>query len=260
MNLTDSADIPAIIGSNMAHQSGLTENDIVTLRWRDANGTFEARDIRIAGVFRTFVPTVDAGQIWLPLDILQKITLNSGKVSLLVKSKEVSVVPVDGWNFKDVDELTRPLRETLRSKTVGQSVFYVIFLLLALLAVFDTQTLSIFYRQREIGTFVALGMTKKEVMGLFTLEGTMNAILAIALGAVYGVPMFLYFAVNGIPMPSGTSDFGVAIADKIYPAFPPKLIIGTILFIILITAWVSYLPARKIVKMNPTDAIKGKIQ
>lgn len=260
MNPTDSADIPAIIGSNMAHQSGLTENDIVTLRWRDANGTFEARDIRIAGVFRTFVPTVDAGQIWLPLDILQKITLNSGKVSLLVKSKEVSVVPVDGWNFKDVDELTRPLRETLRSKTVGQSVFYVIFLLLALLAVFDTQTLSIFYRQREIGTFVALGMTKKEVMGLFTLEGTMNAILAIALGAVYGVPMFLYFAVNGIPMPSGTSDLGVAIADKIYPAFPPKLIIGTILFIILITAWVSYLPARKIAKMNPTDAIKGKIQ
>ena len=102
-------------------------------------------------------------------------------------------------------------------------------------------------------------MTKKEVVRLFTLEGTMNAILAIVLGAVYGIPLFIYFAVNGIPMPSGTSDFGVAISDKIYPAFPPKLIVGTILFIILVTAWVSYLPARKIVKMNPADAIRGKI-
>lgn len=259
MNPTDSTDIPAIIGSNMAHQAGLTENDIVTLRWRDANGTFEAQDIRIAGVFKTFVPTVDGGQIWLPLDLLQKMTLNPDKATLLIKSKEVNEALVAGWNFKDVKELTKTLRETLRSKAVGQSIFYVIFLLLALLAIFDTQTLSIFYRQREIGTFVALGMTKKEVVRLFTLEGTMNAILAIVLGAVYGIPLFIYFAVNGIPMPSGTSDFGVAISDKIYPAFPPKLIVGTILFIILVTAWVSYLPARKIVKMNPADAIRGKI-
>ncbi len=133
-------------------------------------------------------------------------------------------------------------------------------MLLGLLAVFDTQTLAIFRRQKEIGTFVALGLTQKEVVRLFTLEGTMNAILAIVVGAVYGVPMFIYFSTKGIPMPSGSSSFGIAIADKIYPAFPPQLIIGTIALIVVLTAFVSYLPAKKISKMNPTDAIRGKIQ
>lgn len=255
-----SADIPVIIGTGMAHQTGLKENDIVTLRWRDANGTFEAQDIRVAGIFNTFVPAVDLGQIWLSLETLQQLTLNYDKATLLIKSKDVGPTSAEGWIFKDVNELTKTFRETLRTKMVGQSIFYIIFLLLALLAIFDTQTLAIFYRQREIGTLVALGMTKREVMGLFTLEGTMNAALAIVLGSLYGVPLFIYYAVNGIPMPSGSSDFGLAIADKIYPAFPPKLIVGTVVFILLITALVSYLPARKIVKMKPTDAIRGKIQ
>ena len=256
----DSTEINAIIGSAMANQTGLKENDFVTMRWRDANGTFEALDVRISGIFKTFVPAVDVGQIWLSLETLQNITLNQEKATILVKSKEIESQTIDGWNFKNVEELTRTLRETLQSKVIGQSIFYIIFLLLGLLAVFDTQTLSIFRRQREIGTFVALGMTQKDVIRLFTLEGTMNAVLAIILGAIYGIPIFIYYAKSGIPMPSGTSEFGVAISDKIYPAFPPLLIFGSILIILLATALVSYLPARKIARMSPTDAIRGKIQ
>lgn len=256
----DSTEINAIIGSAMANQAGLKENDYVTMRWRDANGTFEAQDVRISGIFKTFVPAVDVGQIWLSLEKLQKMTLNQGKATILVKSKEVKPQTIDGWNFKNVDELTQTLRETLQSKVIGQSIFYIIFLMLGLLAVFDTQTLSIFRRQREIGTFVALGMTQKDVIRLFTLEGTMNAVLAVLLGAIYGIPIFIYYAKYGIPMPSGTSEFGVAISDKIFPAFPPLLILGSILIILLATALVSYLPARKIARMSPTDAIRGKIQ
>ena len=256
----DTTDIPAIIGSGMEKKSGLKEKDIVTLRWPNANGTFEAQDIRIANVFRTFVPTVDAGQIWISLPTMQKMLLTPDAATIILKSKEAKIQEVPDWNFKNVNDLTATIRETIQAKTVGQSIFYVIFLLLALLAIFDTQTLSIFRRQREIGTFVALGMTQKEVVRLFTLEGTMNAVLAIILGAVYGVPLFIYTALKGIPMPSGSSDFGVAIADKIYPAFPLQLIVGVILFILAITAFVSYLPARRIAKMKPTDAIRGKIQ
>ncbi|VBB45740.1 Similar to lipoprotein releasing system transmembrane protein [uncultured Paludibacter sp.] len=256
----DSTDILAIIGTGMAKQSGLKKDDVVTLRWRDTNGTFEAQDIRIAGIFSTFVPSVDAGQIWLSLPVLQKMMLKPDAATILIKSKDVQQKDVAGWNFKTVDELTKTIKETIQAKTIGQSVFYLIFLLLALLAIFDTQTLSIFRRQREIGTFVALGMTQREVVRLFTLEGTMNAVLATALGAVYGIPLCAYYAVNGIPMPSGTSDFGIAISDKIYPAYPPQLIFGVIIFIVLITALVSYLPARRIAKMKPTDAIRGKIQ
>ncbi len=60
---------------------------------------------------------------------------------------------------------------------------------MAMLAVFDTQVLSIFRRQKEIGTYVALGMTRGQVVKLFTIEGAMHSVLAALVGAVYGIPL-----------------------------------------------------------------------
>lgn len=255
---SDDGTTPAIIGYGMAKQAGLNKGDYLTLRWRDAHGTFAAEEIYIADLFSTFVPAVDNGQLWLPLETLQQMILKPDAATIIIRSEAHPVAAAEGWIFKSTDELTRTLRETLRAKRVGQSIFYIIFLLLGLLAVFDTQMLAIFRRRREIGTFVALGMTQKEVIWLFTLEGTLNAVLAVILGVIYGIPVFFYFSKQGIPMPADVSDFGVAISDKIYPAYPLTLVMGSLLLIISITALVSYLPARKIARMNPTDAIKGK--
>ncbi|MDD4971190.1 MAG: FtsX-like permease family protein [Paludibacter sp.] len=251
-------DIPVIIGVHMAKQANLKVNDLVTLRWRDVNGTFEAIDIRVAGIFKTPVPTVDVGQIWLPLDQLQKMTLRPDLSTILIASTDIPVQNIKEWPFKDKNELTKQTVAMLKAKSNGYNVLYTIFFLLALIAIFDTQTLSIFRRQREIGTLVALGMTRRQVMGLFTLEGTMNAVLAILVGTLWGLPLFISFSTYGIHIPMDVSSFGIPMADRMYPVFTPKLIIGTMSLIIFITAVVSYLPARKIARMNPTDAIRGK--
>ena len=251
-------DIPVIMGAHMAKQANLKVNDLVTLRWRDVNGTFEAIDIRVAGIFRTTVPTIDLGQIWLPLDQLQKMTLQPNTSTIIIKSGEVASKKITAWPYKDQTELTKDTAAMIKAKSNGYNVFYTIFFLLALIAIFDTQTLSIFRRQREIGTLVALGMTRKQVVTLFTLEGTMNAFLAIIVGTIWGLPLFIAAGVYGIHMPVDVSSFGVPIADRMYPFFTPNLIIGTISLIVVITALVSYLPARKIARMNPTEAIRGK--
>jgi len=251
-------EIPVIMGTHMAKQADLKLNDLVTLRWRDVNGTFEAIDIRVAGIFKTTVPTVDIGQIWMSLEQLQKMTLQPNASTLLIKSQEVPVQNLTGWPFKNQTELTKQTTAMIKAKSNGYNVFYTIFLLLALIAIFDTQTLAIFRRQREIGTLVALGMTQREVAGLFTLEGTMNAILAIVVGTIWGLPLFIAFSVYGIHIPMDVSSFGIPVADRMYPIFSPYLIIGTVTLIVVTTAMVSYLPAYKIARMNPTDAIRGK--
>ena len=70
--------------------------------------------------------------------------------------------------------------------------------MLAWLAIFDTQVLSIFRRQKEIGTYIAMGMTKRQVVGIFTVEGAMHSILAVIVGAIYGVPLFIQQSAKGI--------------------------------------------------------------
>ena len=137
---------------------------------------------------------------------------------------------------------------------------FLILLLLALLAVFDTQVLSIFRRQKEIGTYIALGYTRGQVVGLFTIEGTMHAILAAILSLVYGLPFLAWMAKSGLRMPIDTSEFGMAIAQTLYPVYPAGLIIMTIITVTTATAVVSYWPSRRISRMNPTDALRGKLQ
>lgn len=251
-------DIPVIMGAHMAKQANLKVNDLVTLRWRDVNGTFEAVDIRVAGIFTTSVPTVDVGQIWLPLEKLQNMTLQPNASTIMIKSVEVPPQNIAAWPFKDKIELTKETAAMIKAKSDGYNVFYAIFFLLALIAIFDTQTLSIFRRQREIGTLVALGMTQRQVVGLFTLEGTMNAVLAVIVGTIWGLPLFIALGVYGIHIPIDVSSFGIPMPDQMYPFFTPKLIIETISLIIVVTALVSYLPAHKIARMKPTDAIRGK--
>ena len=257
----DSEEITAIIGTRQAKSAGVQAGDYVLIRWRDVNGTFDATEVRITGIFNTSVPAIDQGQVWIPLTTLQEITGMQGEATMVVVDnppEEGSTLA--GWDFKGHDFLFKELEEMIQMKSVGGSIFYLIILALALLAVFDTQVLSIFRRQREIGTYIAMGMTRKQVVGIFTVEGGMHAILAVVLGAVYGFPLLLWTQKSGIKMPEGTDEFGMAAAEHMYPFYSLALVIGTIILVMLATTIVSYMPSRKISKMNPNDAIRGKIQ
>jgi putative ABC transport system permease protein len=254
-------ELPAIIGTGMAESTGLRKGDRVTLRWRDKNGAFDATEITIAGVFKTNVPTVDGGQVWIPLDKLQQMMMLPGEATVVVVSDTERIWPQENdWNFKTQGLLLEDIDKIIKTKTVGGAIVWGILLMLAMLAVFDTQVLSIFRRQKEIGTYIALGMTRGQVVALFTAEGALHSVLAALLGAVYGIPLLALQAVKGISFPATSKDFGISMADRIYPQYSAGLIIATVLLIMLTTTVVSYWPSRKISKMKPTDALRGKMQ
>ena len=257
----DSEEITAIVGTRLASSAGLETGDYLLIRWRDKNGTFDATEVTIAGIFKTAVPAVDQGQVWISLTKLQEISGMPGEATLVVvNNPQEEEVSISGWEFKGHDFLFKELEDMIKTKSVGGSIFYLIILALSLLAVFDTQVLSIFRRQREIGTYIAMGMTRKQVVGIFTVEGGMHAILAVLLATVYGFPLLLWTQRTGIKMPEGTDEFGMAAAEHMYPYYSMALILGTVILVMLATTIVSYMPSRKISKMNPNDAIRGKIQ
>lgn len=253
--------IPAIIGTTMAENNNLKAGDEVMIRWRDANGIFDAAEICITAVFKTNVPTVDVAQIWIPIEKLRSMLLLPGEATLLTFRDQNKIrTEVTGWELMTFKALTEDIEKMIKTKSAGQSVFYTILLLLAMLAIFDTQVLSIFKRQREIGTYIALGYSRREVVGLFTVEGAMHAILATLLAAVYGIPFLYWQSKTGLTLAVKGSDYGFTIADTMYPVFTTGLVAATILIVLLTTTFVSYLPSRRIAKMNPTEALKGKLQ
>ena len=250
---------PALIGTRMARDTGLKVGDLATVRWRDARGTFDAEEIRIVQVMNTSVQTVDVGQIWLPLERLRRMARMETEATLIVVSQAAPAPAIAGWNFKDQDFLLADLTEMVRMKNLGGAVGYMILLFLAMLAIFDTQVLSIFHRRKEIGTLMALGLTRGSVIRMFTMEGAFNAVLAALVGAAYGIPLLGYLATAGVPLPASFDAAGFALGEKMYPAYSTMLVIVTTTVVLAVTTVVSYLPTRQIARLKPTDALRGRL-
>lgn len=248
----------AIIGKRMAESAKLGIGDKLLIRWRDKNGTFDARDIVITSIFKCDVPSADKGQFYLRLDVLQKMAGLNNEATLLISGADIDLNKFERWEFKDSGFLLADMDKIIQTKKGGGIIMEGLLLIIALIAIFDTQVLSIFRRQKEIGTYIALGLTRMQVVGIFTIEGAAHSILATILGAAYGIPLFLMLDKVGIPMKAAQVT-DLAVAESIFPYYSIGLIIVTIVIVVISATVVSYLPARKISKMKPTDALKGKL-
>ena len=90
--LQESIEVPALIGKRMAKNNHLQEGDIITVRWRDVNGTFDAQNLKIAGVFDCNVPTVDNNQLWIPLQDLQAMKQLPAHATLFIKGPDFPAI------------------------------------------------------------------------------------------------------------------------------------------------------------------------
>lgn len=258
----DSDDIRAVIGSRMATSSSLNKGDRVVLRWRDKNGVFDAREIVISDIFVNQVPSSDVGQIWVSIYDLYRMTdIDNSATMFVISDKSSHDIPsVDGWIYKDRMLLIQDIIAMEQAAKMESLVIFIILISISLLAVFDTQTLSIFKRKREIGTYVAMGMTQKGVVRLFTIEGTLYSILGVLLALIWGTPLLWLFEKKGFPIPSAYSDMMTGLGDAIYPAFKPASIIEIIVIVVALSSLISYLPARKIARQNIVLSLKGKTE
>jgi putative ABC transport system permease protein len=258
---SDTNVIPGIIGIRMSKSTGLKEGDYVSARWRNIKGTFDAGDIKIIKVVEVSTPSADKDRIWIQLDKMQKMMYAPGEASIIVLNKNIKVIPANSgdWLFRDKEFLLKDINDNIERKKIYSSFMYVILIGMALLAIFDTQVLSIFKRGKEMGTLMALGMTRMKVIILFTLEGCITGILAFIAGSIYGIPLLYFLAKKGIMLPKMVQQSQYALGLMFYPKYGFRLYLVTALIVFTSVIIISYLPAHRITKLKPGDALKGKI-
>ena len=64
---------------------------------------------------------------------------------------------------------------------------------------------------------------------------------------------------SGIKLPETSDNYGYAIGEKLFPAYTLGLIVGTVILVLIITTIVSFIPTRRIARLKPTDALRGKL-
>ena len=250
--------IPILIGRGMSKYTKLSIGDTFIIRWMDDNRTYDAGLGEIVFIMDSDNFKIDFGHIWLPIEKMQKMFSMENESTYVVFDDKINPHSAGDWIKRDVKYLIRDMETIIEQDRPNAIMIYIILLSLAAMGIFNAQTLSIFRRKKEIGTLMALGMHKRKVVLLFTIEGAMNAIFAIILTILLFGPLLYYFSIYGVPLPIDYSDMGLIIAKRLIPIYSIPLLIATALIVFLILLLVSYLPSRKISKMHPVDAIRGK--
>ena len=259
----DESTIPVLIGRGMANYAKLEVSDSFTIRWLDDNHTYDADEGMVVHIMDTENFKVDLVHIWIPLDRAQAmLAVESDEATYVTYAEGLSVMDNIGeWIPRDVKYLIRDMEALIAADEPNARIIYVILLALAAMGIFNAQVLSIFRRGKEIGTLMALGMTRSRVVGLFTLEGGLNAFLAAIMTVIFFGPVLWYFGAYGIHLGIDYSEgqMGLIMAKRLIPVYSIGLLTITTIIISIIVLIVSYMPSRRIAKMKPTDALRGKV-
>jgi len=251
--------IPVLIGKGMASDTKMEVGDTFTIRWLDADRTYDADEGTVIYIMDTENFKLDLGHIWIPLSKAQAMLAMEGNATYVTYKKGVPPVQDRGdWIPRDINYLVQDMEAIIEADKPGAQIMNMILLALAAMGIFNAQVLSIFRRGREIGTLMAIGMTRSRVVGLFTLEGGLNAVLAAVATLIFFGPVLWYFGVYGIPLPIDYTEMGLIMAKRLMPVYTVGLVFSTTALISIIVLIVSYLPSRRIAHMKPTDALRGK--
>ncbi len=250
--------VPALIGTGMAKTTKLKAGDVFQLRLKDSAGAFRALELRVSEVMDCPVPSLDAGTVWVDLNALREARLLPDVATVLVlRDRSLQSISAPRYELITEKEFFADLNEMVMTKAVGQAFLFVLMIFLAMLAIYDTQALAIFKRRKEIGMLSALGMTKGQITRLFTLEGALYMLFACVVTLVMGFPLFWYFAVKGFSLP-GDANFGMVGFDRpLLFVYPLPLILFTLVLMFILTAFVSWLPVRRIASLNVMESLKG---
>ena len=130
--------------------------------------------------------------------------------------------------------------------------FGAIGMIVAVLGMFNTLTISLLERTKEIGLMIALGGRNRDMRKLFIFEAVLLSVIGAAIGIILAVlsGLVINFVMNSFAHRRGVTDSFTLFAN------PPLLILGTLGFMLLVGLAVVYFPARRAEHIDPIDALR----
>lgn len=259
--LPDNEPDAALLGKGLAEAMKVRPGDYVTLMTPTVTGSLNAIDVRVAGIFQTGVKELDERAVKMPLAGAQQLLQTTRVEKLLVFLRDTETTAAVR---ADIEQRKWPIE--IKSWSELASFYHQVVLLyngifgflglivfaVVVFSVANTIVMSIFERTREIGTLMAIGITRGRVWRMFFLEGLMTGLLGGLLGVAAGA--LIAFLINSgnvmLPPPPGyTVGYRLTILLQ-----PPVL--ATAFLISVVTATLSsILPALKASRLKIVDAL-----
>lgn len=202
-------------------------------------------------------PDVGTPVIYVPFIDLRSLGVNRfSQIKLVVNdptnlAKVRATLGANGYATVSVADTVAQIDKLFVSLRMVLAILGTVALAVAALGMFNTLTVSLLERTREVGLMKAMGMKSSEVKELFLTEsmimGFFGGILGLIAGAVFGQLISLLLSVFSVIK-------GVGMVNISY--IPPTLIITVLLLSIFVGMLTGYFPAKRATKISALNALR----
>ena len=195
----------AWLGDKLASYMQLGIGDTIVLISQGYHATTAAGKYEIKGIVKIPLPDIDNKIIYLPLDICQEL-FNAGNnitsLALAVNNNKDRAISetVSRLNSMVSDQQRimewREMNEVMVSQMdaddkSGQIMLGILYLVIAF-GVFGTVLMLTAERKREFGVLVAIGMQKKKLTSVMSLEMLLIGLMGVLAGTAFATILILY--------------------------------------------------------------------
>jgi putative ABC transport system permease protein len=250
-------------GEQLARSLDLKPGASVSLLSATQRGNQNALDAEVAGTLTLNIPFAGKRAAVTTLGYAQQLLRMPGRVTEyavavndLDRAAEVAAA-VRAALGPDYDVVTWQQRDPDASAFVGRlrvilAIISVVFFVLILSGIVNTMLMSVYERVREIGTMLAVGVRRSQVMVMFLAEATALGLVTSAVGAALGGAVVFYLSRKGVMLtPPGQKP------EAIYPFVTFMNVALAIAAASIGAALAALYPAFRASRLKPVDALRS---
>jgi ABC-type lipoprotein release transport system permease subunit len=260
---------PILIGEKLAGKLDVKPGSKLVVTCLDLNFQPVYYQFRVGGIFRTVSTAYDESIAFINRSDLLEITglppdaahevaiyLSSGEASGPYASELDNALP--NLTAQEWHEVMPELGYLTETMDLYMYIFMLVILLALGFGIVNTMLMVVLERIKEIGMLMAVGMNKRRIFGMIMLETVFLSLTGGVIGIALGSAVSLHFANTGIDL---TALYGEGLASYgydafVYTAITPGMVITTTLLVVLTGILASVYPARKALKLNPSEALQ----
>ena len=263
-DLSDQHKHGVVVAEGLAKKLDLQPGSGAVVMTTTLAGQMNLLDVDVAGIYRSRSKATNERGIRLPLGIAQRLydTDKADRIVVLLEGwektepvrkhlqKKISEAGLD-CEIKSWDVLSRSYSAVKKMFDAIFGFIFIIVFTVVVMSVVNTMGMTVLERTREIGTLRALGLKRRGVALLFSIEGSMIGFLGSVTGLIINI---IIWVLIGVMKPTVTYP-GSSTPSPFSVSLLPDLILQLTFFFTFISLIAAILPARRAARQNIVDAL-----
>jgi ABC-type lipoprotein release transport system permease subunit len=261
-----------VIGDGLSEYLKANVGDTIVLMGQGYHGTTAAGKYIVKGIIKLSTPDIDNIIVYLPIESARELYAAPGMatsaVISLMSNNDDDILQTgnrlkesvsDPMTIKTWQELNALMVNQMEADNKSGMIMIAVLYMVIAFGVFGTVLMMLAERRREFGMLVSIGMQKKKLAKVISIEMLFIGFLGVAAGVAASLPIVFYGNIHPLRF---TGEFARMYEDYGFEPVMPTMLPDTfylwqIVVVLIILVIAIIFSTRKILSMNVINAMRA---